>query len=83
MSIRATVTLDEDVIERVKHVSRTRGESFRNTLNDLLRTALLNVAAVPTRRGFEIRPLHMGFGAGLNHDNVESLIDFGEGDRHR
>ncbi|HYZ87577.1 MAG TPA: hypothetical protein VE621_24390 [Bryobacteraceae bacterium] len=38
MSTRTTVTLDDDVLERVKRESRSRGASFRDTLNDLLRT---------------------------------------------
>ncbi|HEY3939707.1 MAG TPA: hypothetical protein VGL97_19895 [Bryobacteraceae bacterium] len=41
MSVRTTVTLDEDVLERVKKVSQSRGISFKNTLNSLLRAALI------------------------------------------
>ena len=37
MSIRTTVTLDEDVMESVKRVSRERGVPFRDALNDLIR----------------------------------------------
>ena len=83
MSIRTTVTLDDDVIERVKRESRSRGEPFRDTLNDLLRTALLHLDRSPPRRALRIKPTHMGFRAGLNHDDIESLIEYGEGDRHR
>ena len=36
MSIRTTVTLDDDVAFRAKQESLTRGASFRDTLNDLL-----------------------------------------------
>ncbi len=47
MSIRTTVTLDDDVIVRVKRASQSRGASFRDTLNDLLRAALLNAESGP------------------------------------
>jgi hypothetical protein len=40
MSIRTTVTLDDDVVEQLKRESRSRESSFRDTLNDLLRMAL-------------------------------------------
>lgn len=83
MSIRTTVTLDDDVHERVKRESASRGSAFRDTLNDLLRLALLHLDEKPSRRRIEIRPVHMGFRAGLNHDSIESLLEYGEGDGHR
>jgi hypothetical protein len=82
MSVRTTVTLDDDVIQRVKRESRSRGASFRETLNDLLRTAL-NSEDRPLRRTLKIKPVHMGFRPGLNYDNTESLLQFGEGEKHR
>jgi hypothetical protein len=83
VSIRTTVTLDDDLIERIKQESRSRGSSFRNTLNDLLRTALLNNTNKPQRRTLKIKAHHMGYKNGLNHDDVESLLEFGEGEQHR
>jgi hypothetical protein len=61
MSIRTTVTLDEDVAERVKQESRSRGVSFRETLNELLRAGLIAVEAQPKRRRFYMEPHHGGF----------------------
>ena len=83
MSIRTTLTLDEDVAERVKEESRARADSFRNTLNDLLREALLHLQTESRSRSLEIRPSHMGFRPGINHDDIESLLEFGEGEHHR
>ena len=82
MSIRTTVTLDEDVIDRVKLESRLRGESFRDTLNGLLRTALLNKGEIRPR-SLQIKPTPMGFKLGVNYDDIESLLAMGEGDQHR
>ncbi len=83
MSIRTTVTLDEDVAERVKRESRSRGISFRDTLNDLLRAALINREHQPRPRTLKIKPTHMGYRAELAHDDIESLLEFGEGEQHR
>lgn len=83
MSIRTTVTLDEDVLARVKQESRSRGASFRETLNDLLRTALVAKDTRPIRRNFRVRPFETGFTQGLNYDDVEGLIEFLEGPEHR
>ena len=83
MSIRTTITLEEDVVARVKAVSKRRGASFRETLNDLLRIALISLEQEPTGRTLRIKPVHMGYNAGLNHDDIESLLDYGEGTAHR
>ncbi len=82
MSIRTTVTLDDDVVDRVKRESRSRGASFRATLNDLLRTAL-SLQTRAQRRTLKIKPVRMGYRTGLNYDNVEALLEYGEGGQHR
>lgn len=83
MSIRTTVTLDDDAVARVKRESKSRGASFRDTLNDLLRAALMGVNNTPRRRTISIKPTHMGHKPGLNYDSIESLIEYGEGEQHR
>jgi hypothetical protein len=81
MSIRTTVTLDEDVLERVKRESRSRGMSFKATLNDLLRTALLKPE--PVTRTLIGPATKMGQHPFLDYDDVEGLIEYGEGVRHK
>ncbi|HWC99622.1 MAG TPA: hypothetical protein VG456_22835 [Candidatus Sulfopaludibacter sp.] len=83
MSIRTTVTLDEDVLERVKAESRNRGASFRDTLNDLLRLALVTQSEAPARKPFKVRGHHMGLRPGLSYDNIEELLEYAEGADHR
>jgi hypothetical protein len=83
MSIRTTVTLDEDVLARVKQESCSRGASFRDTLNDLLRAALLQKKGDSRRRTLKIVPRHMGYRPELNHDSIESLLEYAEGPWHR
>jgi hypothetical protein len=82
VSVRATVTLDDDVLAKVKRESRRRGQTFRDTLNDLLRAALLTSDRA-TPRTFEIKPVSMGFREGIDYDDIEGLIDLGEGEQHR
>jgi len=83
MRIRTTVTLDKDVMERVKQESRARGASFRETLNELLRTALPSKPARTRRAAFRVRPHHMGPRPGLPYDDIAALIEYGEGPAHR
>jgi hypothetical protein len=83
MSIRTTVTLDEDVFERTTDLSKARGIPFRQALNDLVRAGLQAESAVRRKRRFRVEPKHMGVRAGVNYDNIEGLIEIGEGERHR
>lgn len=83
MGIRTTVTLDEDVKELVMCESRARGISFSQTLNDLIRKGLRQAESAPQRSSFQVKPTNMGYHPGLNYDDVESLIEYAEGDTHR
>ena len=82
MSIRTTITLDDDVAERVKKESRSRGASFKETLNDLLRVGLAS-APRRKRKPFKIRPMNLGYYPDLNYDKIEALIEYAEGPFHR
>ena len=83
MSIRTTVTLDEDVLERVKQESRTRGASFRDTLNDLVREALLK-REKPERPRFKIEPFSLGPPRpGVNYDCIGELLEYAEGEDYK
>jgi hypothetical protein len=83
MSIRTTVTLDDDVLDRVKRESRARGLSFRETLNELLRTALIAKSSRVRRPAFRVKASHMGYRPGLPYDDVAALLEYAEGPEHR
>lgn len=83
MSIRTTVTLDEDVFERLKQESRSRGIPFRDTLNQILRVGLLAGDNSLEPRQFRVEPRHMGTLPGVDYDNVSALLELGEGGEHR
>jgi len=83
MSIRTTITLEDDVFERLREVSRTRGVPFRTAVNDALREGLLAAQTPPGHRAFRVEPRHMGVRPGLNYDNVSALLELAEGDDYR
>jgi plasmid stability protein len=83
MSIRTTITLDDDVAERVKQQSRSHGKSFRETLNELLRAGLLAAETQPKRTKFRVKPFHSGYKPSLNLDCTEALLEYLEGPEHR
>ncbi len=82
MSACTTVTLDNDVLDRVKRESEARGTTLGNTVNELLRAAL--PASDPQQRNtIEIKPVLVGYNPELNYDDIESLLAYGEGEDHR
>ena len=75
MSIRTTVTLDEDVLVRTKEFSRKRGIPFKEALNELVRIGLLEQARPMPKKSFKIRPLSVGLNLppGLNFNHIDEL----------
>ena len=83
MSIRTTVTLDDDVLERVKLESRSSGTSFRDTLNGLVRLGLLSSQQAAAEPKLAIQPFHLGYKPGVNYDDIGGLLELAEGEHHR
>lgn len=84
MSIRTTVALDEDVLNRVRDESKATGRSFRETLNELIRDGLASKQNLRQRkREFHIHPIHTGARRDLNYDCTEALLEQLEGPYHR
>ena len=82
MSVRTTVTLDDDVLARAKEFSHKRGIPFRQGLNELVRIGLLEEAKPAPPKKICIKPLNMSLRPGLNYDKVEDLLEIAEGAQH-
>lgn len=80
MGIGMTVTLDEDVYERLQQESRSRGLSFQQTLNEVIRVGL---RAETQKRSMKIEPFDRGAFPGLDYDNIGELIERIEGPNYR
>jgi hypothetical protein len=83
MSIRTTLTLDEDVSERARQFSKTRGIAFRAALNQLVRAGLDAESKPKPRSILRIKPRRMGVRKGLNYDSTGVLLELAEGPLHR
>jgi len=83
--VRTTLSLDDDVAARLKSEIRRSGKTFKEVVNDLLRTGLsLRTREARRRPRFEIRPRDLGaLRPGLSLDNVGELLEAAEGPLHR
>ena len=82
VSVRTTVTLDEDVAARLNEAVRRTGRSFRSVVNETLRAGL-NVD-VPTQEPFRVASFDTGpWPEDVDFDSISSLLDRLDGPWHR
>ena len=85
--MRTTLTLDEDVAERLQAEVRRTGRSFKETVNELLRLALLRPPATAKRKPFKLTTFKSGgvrpeFAGMLPSDILKKLDDEEDASRH-
>jgi hypothetical protein len=82
--VRTTLTLDEDVAARLKAEARRSEQSFRVTVNTVLRRGLATLHKSTVRQPFKVVPRDLGnLQPGLSLDNVADLLERVEGPLHR
>lgn len=82
--VRTTLTLDEDVIAKLREDMRRTGKSFKETINESLRIALTFKTTPKPRKKFVVHAKDMGpMRPGLSLDCVSALIEELEGPMHR
>lgn len=80
--MRTTLTLDKDVAAKLKAEARRSGRTFKEVVNEALRTGL-NVRTDLTVTPFVVHARPMGARPGLNYDKISELIEQVEGPYHR
>lgn len=82
MSQRTTLTLEDDVVSRLRESARQTGRPFKAVVNDAIRAGL--DSSTDRKRGpFRIRSRPMGLRAGIELDDIAGLLDRIEGPEHR
>ena len=81
--MRTTLTIDDDIAVLVEQEVRLSGDSFKGTINRLLRRGLTAEDRNAGRTPFVVTPLFMGVRPGQNYDNIEALLEELEGPGHR
>ena len=76
---RTTITLDEDVHAKLEAARRKSGKSFKETVNETLRSGLLAQRKAETVKPFKIRAKDMKLKPGYSYDKPWDLIEEIEG----
>ena len=73
--MRTTLTLDNDVAERLRMEIRRSGKAMKAVVNEALRLGL-GLAGKPVRPPrFQVRPHAFGFKPGIDLDRINQLVD--------
>ena len=75
--MRTTLTIDDDLAKLVEQEVRQTGDTFKGTVNRLLRQGLMAARERETKNPFEVKPFPLGVGAMLDRHNgkVSALLD--------
>ena len=82
MSQRTTLTLEDDVAERLREERRRSGKSFKDVVNEAIRAGLDRRGVQPRGR-FVVKARPMNAKPGFDFDDIEGLIERLEGPLHR
>jgi plasmid stability protein len=80
--MRTTITLDDDVVEKLKAETLRSGRSFKETVNRVIRRGLLTGSAPREAPGLH-KGRELGLRPGIDLDNIEELLDQVEGPARR
>jgi hypothetical protein len=81
--VRTTLSIDDDVAKLVEHEVRRSGDSFKGTVNRLLRLGLTAARQPGPKNRFVVTPIALNSGLGTRYPKVEDLIEAVEGPMHR
>lgn len=82
MSVRTTLTLDDDVAVKLKDEARRSGRSFKETVNTHLRRSLASADQTEVKP-FRVKPQELRPRMPLNYDNIGELVEQAEGPWHK
>jgi len=73
--MRTTLTLDDDVAQKLKRVALQRKVSVKDLVNDLLRRGLAAQQTVPRGRRYRVRTFASPFRPGVDPRRLNQLAD--------
>lgn len=81
--MRTTLTLDDDLAQRLQDISRERDAAFKQVVNEAIRMGIDQMdRPVKARERFRIVPLDLGRCL-FPIDDIEAALDYAEGDDRR
>jgi hypothetical protein len=73
--MRTTVTLEPDLVKKIKDLAHRRGLSFKQALNDLIRRGLRSSTRQDAVTRYTVEPHSGGFRPGIDPGKLNRLVD--------
>jgi hypothetical protein len=84
LAMRTTLTLDEDIAERLQAESQRTGRTFKEVVNEHLRTSLARSRALKSMGPFRVTAVDLGGPTTPgSYDDIAALLEQSEGIEHR
>lgn len=81
--MRTTLTLEDDLAARLRVEAARSGVSFKQAVNQILRTGLEARSQKKPAKKFKVRAFDTGIRPGISFDCASRLLDEIEGPMHR
>ena len=81
--MRTTITLDDDVVSKIKEEMRRTGGSFKAVVNEMVRSGYHFSQKMKVKKPFKVNARPLGLRPGLNYDSTSELLEVLEGPWHR
>lgn len=73
--MRTTVTLEDDVVSKLKKLCRETGKSFKDAINEAVRIGLSSRKPKKQLKPFKVKAWNMKLRPGIQIDNIGELLD--------
>lgn len=81
--MRTTLTIDDDLAKLMEAEVRRSGDSFKGTVNRLLRQGLTASRKPQPRKRFVVTPKAVNTGLGTRYQKVQDLLEALDGPTYR
>lgn len=79
--MRTTLTIDDDLADRIQELRRRHGHSLKQVINDLLREGLHSRQSRPRAKKYRTRVYKLGMRPGFDPVKLNRLVDELEAER--
>ncbi len=83
--MRTTMTVDDDIMTKLRERSKLTGKSFKEVINEALRIGLIRQENLEQKKPtlFKVKTRSLGMKAGFTYDNVAELLEQLEGPQYK
>jgi hypothetical protein len=83
LMMRTTLTIETDVARELDILQRSKKQSLKQVINEVLRAGLLQLKSPPKKARYKIKPVDLGKPKVASLDNIADVLALAEGENHK